>query len=256
LRLSDLFSMNDFLEIHWGYSIWEKAANQVIKDVGDEFLQKVDGLIRTAQLKGNILASCFSQSKDILSQWRAYSNDGNGYAIGFKASELVQLSVRPLKVLYDEKKQIKEVASILKAIHEVESEIDQADRYGGGFFEACVRIAYDLAAFKNPAFAEEKEIRFIHLLNFEKSNKFLKLVDAGGTSYGESIEGTEVKFRMTGNLPIPYIDLDFTNNGNVNPIKKVILGPKNDSLPTAISVFLETINIGNVEIEKSRASYR
>jgi hypothetical protein len=239
LRLSDLFSMNDFLEIHWGYSIWEKAANQVIKDVGDEFLQKVDGLIRTAQLKGNILASCFSQSKDILSQWRAYSNDGNGYAIGFKASELVQLSVRPLKVLYDEKKQIKEVASILKAIHEVESEIDQADRYGADFFEACV-----------------KETRFIHLLNFEKSNKFLKLVDAGGTSYGESIEGTEVKFRMTGNLPIPYIDLDFTNNGNVNPIKKVILGPKNDSLPTAISVFLETINIGNVEIEKSRASYR
>lgn len=248
--------MNDFLEIHWGYSIWEKAANQILKEVDEEFLHKVDNIIRTAELNGNILASCFSQSGDVLSQWRAYANDGKGYAIGFNAADIIQLSVRPLKVLYDEKKQIKEIATILKAIHHIENEDGKKDKYGIDFFEACVKIAYDLAAFKNPAFLEEKEIRIIHILNFIKSNKFLKLVDNGGTSFGKLVEGEEVKFRMADSLPVPYIDIDYTDNGIINPIKKVVLGPKNDALPSSISVFMETSNIGNVEILRSVASYR
>jgi hypothetical protein len=254
IRISDLFSMNDFLEIHWGYSIWEKAATEIIKDVGEDFLMRIDSIISATGFRTNILASCFSLKPDVLSQWRAYSNDG--YCIGFKAKDIVKLPVRPLKVLYNEKKQIKEIVAILRAINEVENEKDEKDRYGKDFFEVCATISVDLAAFKNPAFAEEKEIRLIHLLNFEASNNFLKLSDSGGTSFGEEVIGEQVKFRMAKNLPVPYIDINFTNKGVVNPIKEVYIGPKNDSLGTAISVFMETMGLGNVEIKKSRASYR
>jgi len=67
IRLSDLFSMNDFLEIHWGYSIWEKAANEICNRVDKEFLNKVDAIIRETGLRINILASCFSLKPDVLS---------------------------------------------------------------------------------------------------------------------------------------------------------------------------------------------
>lgn len=256
IRLSDLFSMNDFLEIHWGYSIWEKAANEIYKDVGEDFLNQVDAIISSTGLKVNILASCFSLKPDVLSQWRAYANEGYGYCIGFEAKDIIRLPVRALKVLYDEKKQIKETVAILRAIHEVENEKEEKDRFGDDFFETCVTLAVDLAAFKNPAFAEEMEIRLLHLLNFEKSGNFLKLVDNGGFYFGEGIEGQEVKFRMANNLPVPYLDINYTNSGKVSPVKEVYIGPKNDSRATAVSVFLETLGLCNVGVKKSNASYR
>lgn len=256
LRFSDLFSMNDFLEIHWGYSIWEKAANEINKEVGEDYLNEIDAIISGTGLRTNTLASCFSLKPDVLSQWRAYSNDGYGYCIGFNANDIIKLPARALRILYDEKKQIKETVAILRAIYEVENKNDNNDKYGEKFFQACATLAVDLAAFKNPAFSEEMEIRLLHLLNFEHSNKFLKLVDIGGTSFGQEAKGDVVKFRMVSNLPVPYIDINFTNKGKINPIKEVFIGPKNDSRQTAISVFMETIGLGNVNIKKSAASYR
>lgn len=255
IRFSDLFSMNDFLEIHWGYSIWEKAANLIFDDVSKEFLDKVDGIIRGSSLSFNILASCLSLEGDVLSQWRAYADDGQGYCIGFDANHIIDLPIRPLKILYDEKKQVEEVAEVLKDIYEIENKLKLEDRYDKDFFEICALLAGDLASFKNPAFKEEKEIRLIHVLNFERSNAYLKLVDKGGTYFGEKYDGQEVKFRMANSLPVPYIDFNFMN-GDINPIKEVILGPKNHSRLTAVSVFLETIGIPNVNVKNSVASYR
>lgn len=100
------------------------------------------------------------------------------------------------------------------------------------------------------------EVRLVHLLNFEESNDSLKLVDNGGTSFGQETSGQEVKFIMTQNAPKAYLDIEFTNGGSVNPIKEVIIGPKNFVGTTAISVYLETLGVSNVEIERSKASYR
>jgi hypothetical protein len=61
---------------------------------------------------------------------------------------------------------------------------------------------------------------------------------------------------MANNLPVPYIDINFTNNGKVCPVKEVYIGPKNDSRATAVSVFLETMELGNVKVKKSKAYYR
>lgn len=61
---------------------------------------------------------------------------------------------------------------------------------------------------------------------------------------------------MSQNIPKAYIDINFTNENKINPIKEVIIGPKNMALNSAISVYLETLNIGNVKIERSNSSYR
>ncbi|MDD5150934.1 MAG: DUF2971 domain-containing protein [Flavobacterium sp.] len=256
IRLCDLFTMNDYLEMHWGYSIWEKAATELLSELGEEFLDAIDEVIHFSGMKGLLLASSFSLDGDVLSQWRAYADDGNGCVIGFSAQDLLKLSIRSLKVEYIEKKQILEVKKIVKAIYDVEQSQSKVEKFGQDFMEICTMLAFDLASYKNPAFSEEKEVRIVHLINFEKSNKSLKFVDYGGTAFGEESKGQEIKFLMSGNAPKTYIDLDFSNNGKVFPIKEVIIGPKNLTMPSAISVYLETLNIGNVNIKKSKASYR
>lgn len=250
LWMNDLHSMNDFMELHWGYSIWEQSANTRIEKYGKEFLDEIDEVIHFSGFEGLLLANCFSTDKDVLSQWRAYADDGKGYVIGFNAKELLGLPIRALQVLYDKEQQIKEATATIDALYQLKQEDSNE------FKTFCNVFGYDLSAFKNPAFIEEKEIRLIHLLDFKKSNDFMKLVDKGGIYFGEDRKGEEIKFRIKQDIPTPYIELDFSNNNKINPIKEVVIGPKNEVMKTAIRIFLETIGIEKVEINKSNASYR
>lgn len=250
LWMSELHSMNDFMELHWGDSIWEQSANTRIEKYGKEFLDEIDEVIHFSGFQGLLLANCFSTDKDVLSQWRAYADDGKGYVIGFNAKELLGLPIRALQVLYDKEQQIKEATATIDALYQLKQEDSNE------FKTFCNVFGYDLSAFKNPAFIEEKEIRLIHLLDFKKSNDFMKLVDKGGIYFGEDRKGEEIKFRIKQDIPTPYIELDFSNNNKINPIKEVVIGPKNEVMKTAIRIFLETIGIEKVEINKSNASYR
>lgn len=250
LWMNDLHSMNDFMELHWGYSIWEEAASTRFQKYGKEFFDEIDEVIHFSGFQGLLLASCFSTDKDVLSQWRAYADDGKGYVIGFDANELLGLPTRALQVLYDKEQQIKEATATIDALYQLKQEEPNE------FKTLCSVFGYDLSAFKNPAFIEEKEIRLIHLLDFKKSNDFMKLVDKGGVYFDEKRKGEEVKFRIKQDIPTPYIELDFSNHNKINPIKEVVIGPKNEVMKTAITIFLETIGIEKVEINKSNVSYR
>lgn len=238
------------MELHWGYSIWEQAASTRLEKYGKEFLDEIDEVIHFSGLQGLLLANCFSTDKDVLSQWRAYANDGKGYVIGFNAKDLLGLPIRTLKVLYDKQQQIKEATAGIDALYLMKQD-NSLD-----FKALCGVFGYDLSAFKNPAFLEEKEIRLVHLLDLKQSNNSLKLVDEGGQYFGKERKGEQVKFRIKQDIPTPYVEFDFTNDGKINPIKEIIIGPKNDVMPSAISIYLETIGIENVEIGKSQASYR
>lgn len=214
LWFNDLFSMNDFLELHWGYSIWEEAASARIKKYGFEFIEEIDKIIHFLGFQGLLLANSFSIDNDVLSQWRAYANDGRGYVIGFNAVNLLGLPIRALKVLYDQDQQIKEAITCIDVLFEMKQD-NSLD-----FNTLCGVFGYDLSAFKNPAFSEEKEIRLIHVLSLEPINEYFKLVDEGGVSFGQDRVGEKVQYRIKQNIPTPYIELDFTNNGKVNPIKR------------------------------------
>jgi len=238
------------MELHWGYSIWEQAANTRIEKYGRGFIDEIDKIIHYSGFQGLLLASCFSTDKDVLSQWRAYANDGKGYAIGFKAKDLLRLPIRALKVSYNKEQQVKEAQACIDALFPMK--LDRLSK----FKTLCIVFGYDLAAFKNPAFSEEKEVRLIHLLDFRKSNDFLKLIDEGGKYFGKEKKGEQIKFRVKQDIPTPYIELDFTNNGKISPIKEVVIGPKNNVMSTAITIFLETVGIKKVKVEKSKASYR
>lgn len=253
LRCTDVFSMNDFMEMHWGHHIWTRTWAG-LQEIPNGFLKTVDELLFTSGLIATPLATCFSLEGDTLSQWRAYANDGTGYSVGFQAQPLTQLAVRPLRVLYDESDQISELQRVITALYRTEQEAPKNE--SEDLYNFCLHLMLDLAAFKNPAFQEEKEIRLLHTLRFEPSGRFLKLRDPGGIAFGSQVESEEVQFLMRKGIPVPYIDIPFQRPGEKGPIRRVIIGPKNQARTSAVSVFLESIGIHDVDVVRSTASYR
>jgi hypothetical protein len=244
--------MNDSLELQLGYSIWEKVAGNLIKELSFNFIDEIDKVIHNYSGISVILSASFSRRRDSLSQWRAYASDGKGYCIGFRARDILQLPVYPIKVFYRSKDQYEVIEKTVRFIFKV----TKGDIKHKEFIPLCVYLAVNLASIKHSSFMDEMEIRIIHLLNLQVTSKDMKLVDSGGFSMGKGVKGQDINFRFDDYCPITYQDYDFTINNQINPIKEIILGPKNYSIPTGISLFLGTIGINNVNVISSNSPYR
>ncbi|MEN1831946.1 DUF2971 domain-containing protein [Pseudomonas lijiangensis] len=253
IRYSDLNSMNDSEEMVWGYKIWEETATKLMPATGKDFLDKVDNIIHSTFTRAQGVVACFSKSGDVLSQWRAYADDGRGYAIGFDAEVLCGMASTALEVLYEKSKQIEEVHDFVAAIHFMESMREA--KYSTEFIESCIRLFFYLASFKNPNFSEEQEVRLLHSLMLEASGDSFKMVDNGGIAFGKHVPGKPVSFFMRDSAPVPYIDQAFY--GSDKPaIKEIIIGPKNSVVSIGISIFLETLGHSGVEVRRSMIPYR
>jgi Protein of unknown function (DUF2971) len=236
---SDLFSMNDFLEMRWGYSIFEKAASKILNEVGTQFIDVIDEQIVGASSNALLLASCFSLDGDVLSQWRAYTDDGRGFAIGFSAAQMVEMPVKPLRVLYDEDAQVAEMIGNLRHTYNYEKSI--GFKYDDKFKSHWVQAGLDLCAYKNPAFSEEREVRLVHAAGLVSEGKSKKIMPVAGRAWGERSQPSNVQFRARGEIVVPYVALDYSNGSKAFPIREIVLGPKNENLPSNIEVFLNTL---------------
>lgn len=96
------------------------------------------------------------------------------------------MPIRALKVLYSKEQQIKEATAGIDALYLMKQDNNPDFKALRGVF------GYDLSAFKNPAFLEEKEIRLIHLLDLKQSNDSFKLIDEGGQYFGEERKASKV----------------------------------------------------------------
>jgi hypothetical protein len=220
---SGYYTLNDTLEREWGYSILSKAADQIKGSTGRPFIKAVLGMINTAYSKSMVMISSFSLDPDVLSQWRAYAHDGRGFAIGFEAAEL-EMPAKKLRVLYDEKLQLRELIGNLMHTYDVEKE--RGFKYGQEFESHWFCAGLDLCAYKNPGFFEEKEIRLAHVCGMAPDGKSYRFVSAGARgSHGARLsDPVVIKFRDSGGVIVPYIVLDYTNRGTKFPIKEVVLG--------------------------------
>ena len=120
--------MNDFSETHWAYERFIDAANEVIEEVGREFIDKFDLYAHSTQLHILPFICCFSADGDVLSQWRAYADDGVGVAIGFATHSLEKLNVRSVAIDYDSESQVRHYSAILRATHEVALGLEEDER--------------------------------------------------------------------------------------------------------------------------------
>ena len=76
--------LNDTMEIKRGVEICQELLSDKLKSFpNDPVLESAKSYLANAE-KWQYYVCCFSDGRDKLSQWRAYANDGDGFAIGFK----------------------------------------------------------------------------------------------------------------------------------------------------------------------------
>jgi hypothetical protein len=247
--------LNDATERQWGYAVFAEAAKQIEKETSAEFVARINEPVTAGMKLGMLMIACFSLDGDMLSQWRAYADDGRGFSVGFVARQL-EVPAKQLRVLYREKEQIEELVGNLRHIFSVEKA--NGFKYGEEFQSHVFHVGLDLCAYKNPVFQEEKEIRLAHFCGVNPSEGSKRIVPAGARdSKGNRLsEPLETHFRMRDGVLVPYVVVDYTNKGKAIPLKQVILGPRNPNSESNIEMFLHTLGFSDVTVGRSRAPYR
>jgi hypothetical protein len=262
IRFTDINMLNDSEEARWGYSVFEEASTRLLKrlsipekvpHIDLTFIESVDEYISPIQLIAHPFVACFSTEPDSLSQWRAYGDDGRGFAIGFRAAALAALPVTLLKVEYDREKQVTEMMQALVATYQRRQE-DRAPE--SEFMEDCCLLATYMVAFKHPAFAYENEIRCVHVVNVNMTDERLRFVDLGGSAGGVDVGGETIGFQVRDNHLTAFLDVPLHEPHAQNFIGEVVLGPKNHSIWGNIQLFLGACGLPKAKLRQSDVPYR
>jgi len=236
IRATEAGFLNDSAELDYVYTVVSTVAERQKKRLQTQAARKLAARLARARegalpLMKSVYVACFSQERDLLSQWRAYANDGLGYAIGLDPATQFQVgetrarkswnAPRLVRVTYDDAVPGSLVdgfvAAVLKLVDRVASrskrlEAFAADRGESALVRGIGRLA---SAVKNPGFREENEWRLV----FENHGP-------GGTF--ESLGFMPSRFGLT-----PYVSLRVTRRGRQKlpllPIRELVLGPKLDS---------------------------
>lgn len=267
IYLSDPLKMNDNAEIKW---YLDRLKNELVNVNNPNYQKSIfnmmkmcsqldftfEELVEVLNSKGqnSVYISCFSKEPDILSQWRAYAEDGRGVSIGFNLDKLdnadnllVKEVIYTNDVVYNgSESDIEHVADTINTVIN-ENKIAGREEKIEVFLHELIP---GLVKYKNPAFNEEKEIRLIYCDDM----KFEKIVDSYG-AFVEKWESIELEhdFRTIGSNNITeFVKLDFCPN----TIEEICIGPKcllsKNDIKNIIKQLLEI----NVNIIESKSSYR
>lgn len=206
--------------------------------------------------------TCFSNNGDLLSQWRAYSNNGKGVSIGFIRTHINSALAEPIYgryILYDDAKKNIVLQTYLEKwmafSKKHESDFDWQNRNPKQIFAFLFVDFFSIliADYKDSDFAEEMEYRISLRSNFFDPEYIV-----------------EPKFRTNGSLIIPYIELETKFNEHIKtdlygtilverlPIVKIIIGPSLDftSVSDGLAFLLKSKQYEGVEIKQSNIPYR
>ncbi len=251
IRLTNAYKTNDCYELEWPFHIIEKFQ---IKNFNQKFITSLRESYREwVESFYNTHIACFSKDGDLLSQWRAYANDGRGVAIGFnrdyfeaiKSIENKEYEIRD--VVYEAKEQEKLLEDMFSLIEpEKLKQLEEFyikkgnKKYIDEMFHAGIILKYGMI-FKNETFLEEKEVRIIH-------------------GYDQMAAEPDIfEYRVTQDDLISFVEIPINLKNKGRPIEEIVIGPKCKASFKSITHFLEQ-NLGvhsiGIEIKKSISSYR
>jgi hypothetical protein len=251
LWLTSLTQSNDSAEGRWMRNYW---LDLFLKERSEEIRLQRRGAalcMDTASHDRYALGVCFSEERDLLSQWRGYAADGAGYAITFYREALERVAkdhpeskLELTKIAYGEQ-DFDEINAIVRVLHEAFGEDAKLYSESNGTGNIALdfgpngekHLKYEEAArslftAKNGAFREEKEWRLF---------TYGKLSSIGG-----------VKLRGTGKAISPYIPITIPEDA----LSQVTLGPTNQTPRHVLEFALKHNGLSRVAIRTSGASYQ
>lgn len=249
LWLSATNNMNDFTEGAW----FTSALNHVLSGYKTNALRSRLELMWSTYLGNNTIryATCFSKSPDVLSQWRAYAQNGEGVAIGFDEDRLKLKNGTPVTSVFAEDYiKIVDIMYFERDSLEayIKEELDLAlkkDNYETVMLELALKFASIAMVAKNPAFTEEDEKRIVYAPLITGKE------DTNETNIFNPI--SPINFRLTGSSLTSYFEFNFSE---LDAITQVILGPRNTFSSYDIELFLSINGLPKASITKSKATYR
>ncbi|MCU8247230.1 DUF2971 domain-containing protein [Vibrio vulnificus] len=257
LWLSSVNNMNDHQEVIWLKSKLKSEIDKVVRignycdshiNIFQSFITILDHPVPIPYI------CCFSKNNDLLSQWRAYANDGIGANIGFSIEKLKVNNAPPYmspvkehalgyaEVTYNEELTNTFVTHMVDTLLKLCEESKLEDGKPVWTIEmselasTCVRSAQ---VFKNSAFSEEQEVRVIHT----------PFSDANSNWHGNV---SDVQFRVVNDSITSYFELEFPHDA----VTSITLGPKSKCSEAELQLFLQCNGYENVVITSSSASYR
>ncbi len=187
----------------------------------------------------------FSEQIDLLSQWRGYCPNNNGYCIVFDAQKLYEAvglefdDVHLVKCVYDEKQKTTQIKQLLNEFWNKYLKLELGKERKALIEELSKDFVLFASYFKHPSFAEEKEHRIVIFLKYSTNN--------------------DIKFREGRSSLVPYIQLPASRK----LIQKICIGPNASKALArrALEAFLETTFampsfVSDVDIEFSATPYR
>jgi hypothetical protein len=249
ILLFNNLSMNDKHEGTW----ISRVIEMVIRENNIATLGDLGLLIQQHNANNSrpIFLSCFSEEGDLLSQWRAYSNDATGLSIGIEieSSDINRQSPSPsagphnnhsigwVKLEYDLKKQKELVYSLINNFLETISDKDKDTNIV--LYSILLNILS--ITFKNESFREEREWRIVHTpsIIYKDNHEII-----GGKL-------SNLDFLPIKNTIRPYFRCDI----NKKCIKEIFIGPKCPINILDLELFLNHNNIFDANIKPSVIPY-
>lgn len=260
LWLSDIFSLNDPSELSHGFSHVVKILNEKAADGPGEtriFAKHfADFLDRGMEGSAHYFVCSFSSDGDDLGQWRAYADNGRGYALGFDGKSLEGAFTRdngvPIEhasthhVTYNDAALIDIHRRMVDNMFDLISlprgrRMDEAS-INAYMMELSVSLSlHALRAalfFKHEAYRNEKEFRFMQV-------------------YAADAPAPEVKRRYRSYDLVKYREFDWKSL-MPGALKQIIVGPAADRSKATrfLTQCLDAFKYGEVEVAWSRIPYR
>ena len=254
--LTDMFSLNDPSELLYGYSTAARILTEKAKAKGGEFEtafadQFEDGIKEKFQNSAHYFCCSFSEAGDDLGQWRAYANDGKGYALGFdgkvleeKFSEIPNPASFPVSYdkdyLYSvQQKTVEKFFPLMAGRGSMGfQKKEELAKYWQLLHMALAKQAIQVTLyFKHHAYSNEKEYRFLKIQNIH---------DLGGIMY-----------RPRNHKLIKYREFDWRSAGT-GVLKKIVIGPAADKEKSSkfVERCLHDSGCNDVEIVCSDIPYK
>ncbi|MFD0762847.1 DUF2971 domain-containing protein [Lutibacter aestuarii] len=270
--------LNDKKEFHYGVDLFKSAISNY--NILNEYQKKIINEIRKEldnKLESYHFVTCFSLEGDLLSQWRAYADDGKGIAIGFDLKNLVEAfnpKASGMLIEYNDQTQKQAVDKIVQTtVSFYESKlsllesINQEHLYDVIAQEANEIFNKYIGQFKHSSFKEEREYRFDLSIDndINKARELSYRVSSNNllvpflhlkTNLQEELESRKKSYPEE---PIDVSLKKIKHKVKLLPIKKLIIGPSLDFELNKKSIigFLKKNGYSeNIEINQSKVPYR
>jgi hypothetical protein len=252
-----MYFLNDKNEFELGLKLFveeierhQESSYDLLKPVGN-YLSALEESIEFIKEKESPYILSLTKNRDLLSQWRGYTDNGVGVNIGFNKEFFEQSNLKVFPCVYDKKIQkdfvyyivnqsmylfiaicdeMRLVGDNKKENIKVE-EINEAITIAGSHFIDRAILACSLI--KDVTFCEEEEWRVLFVNNKK-----------------------EVSFQTMKNYLKPFVKIKLNNLSSI--IELITIGPNSEKELCALSIkkLLQTKLVDNVKIEHSLIPYR